>query len=550
MQEEIRKCDVLVIGGGIAGLMAAIKARELGASVIVAEKSNTLRSGAAGAGNDHFQCYIPEVHGDFDSFWKQLFYGQLATRFAQLDIDYLRYWFQNSYDVVKLWDSWGIPMKYEGKYEFAGHGFPGKQLNHLKYSGKDQKPVLTKEAKSRGVEIVNRVMMFDLLTHSDGHIVGAIGVSTREDKIFIFEAKSVVLTTGGTSRIYPPVAVGADNNRGMPITCSGDGRMMAYRAGAALKDLEMVYRHAGPKYFARMGQATWVGVLRDRLGNPVGRWLKNPDRRYHDMTIEVKHEIFEDYRKSGRGPIYMDMNGISKEDLEYMVHWMSNEGNEGLINAIKGEGLDMGKSAIEFQTFEMNVDGGVMANLKGETAVQGLFAAGDEVWVTMSHAAVFGWSAGEHAAQYSEKVKATEIETVRAEIDTRKAFLQEIAGREDGIKWQEAIAALQQAMFDYCGDIRCELSLDAGLDVLKRLKAKARSSLMSNNPHELVHCLQVLNLMDLGELTMINARERTETRGLHVRSDYLLTDPLLSDKVHIIKQVNDKPVTEWVQVKR
>ena len=63
MNREVVETDVLCVGGGIAGLMAAIRASDLGAKVIVAEKGNTLRSGAAGCGNDHFWCYIPEVHG-------------------------------------------------------------------------------------------------------------------------------------------------------------------------------------------------------------------------------------------------------------------------------------------------------------------------------------------------------------------------------------------------------------------------------------------------------------------------------------------------------
>jgi len=138
MQEEKKQCDVLCVGGGIAGLMAAVKAAELGSKVIVAEKANTLRSGSGGTGNDHFQCYIPEVHGDFDSFWKELFYGQITGFLRTLDTEYIRYWFENSFEIVKLWDGWGIPMKYEGRYEFAGHGFPGKMLNHLKYSGVNQ----------------------------------------------------------------------------------------------------------------------------------------------------------------------------------------------------------------------------------------------------------------------------------------------------------------------------------------------------------------------------------------------------------------------------
>ena len=82
---EVRKlsCDVLCVGGGIAGLMAAIEAAEKGAKVIVAEKANTERSGAGGMGNDHFHCYIPEVHGDYDEFAKDLYYGQMAGKLVK-----------------------------------------------------------------------------------------------------------------------------------------------------------------------------------------------------------------------------------------------------------------------------------------------------------------------------------------------------------------------------------------------------------------------------------------------------------------------------------
>jgi succinate dehydrogenase/fumarate reductase flavoprotein subunit len=548
MEIEKKECDILCVGGGIAGLMAAIQARELGASVIVAEKANTLRSGMAGMGNDHFQCYIPEVHGDFDFFWKELFYGQLVGILQMMGKDYVRFWFENSFDIVKLWDSWGIPMKYEGRYEFAGHGFPGKQLNHLKYSGENQKPVLTRQSLEREVEIVNRVMVFDLLKSNEGRIIGALGVSTREDKLIVFEAKSVILGTGGCERIYPSVTVGADNNRGAPMSISGDGRAMAYRAGAEMRDLELVGRHAGPKYFFRTGQATWVGVLRDSSGKPVGPYLTKPDRHYHDMTIEVNKGIFDEYIKSGKGPIYMDMNGISKQDLDYMVHWLKNEGNEGLLNALSVEGVDLRKAAIEFQTSDITVRGGIKANYRGETAISGLYAAGDEVWGTISHAAVFGRSAGENAARYVKNVKAVDIGEKKTEIETKKVYLEAIRARKDGPKWQEAAFALQQIMVDYCGLVRSENLLSAGLDIIRRLKKKAQNELIAENTHELILCLQILNQIEIGELVMLSAADRKETRGLHVRSDYTITDPLLADKIHLIKQVDDKPVLDWVQI--
>jgi succinate dehydrogenase/fumarate reductase flavoprotein subunit len=548
MEIEKKRCDVLCVGGGIAGLMAAIGASELGAKVIVAEKSNTLRSGMAGMGNDHFQCYIPEVHGDFDLFWKELFYGQLVSMLQMMGKDYLRYWFENSFDVVKRWDDWGIPMKYEGRYEFAGHGFPGKLLNHLKYSGVNQKPVLTRQALNRGSEIINRIMVFDLLKSKSGSVIGAVGISTREDKLIVFEAKSVVLGTGACIGYYPSVTVGANNNRGGPLTLSGDGRAMAYRVGAELKNPELNERHAGPKYFYRVGQATWVGVLRDSFGKPVGPFLEKPDRRYHDMTIEINKGIFEEYKKSGKGPIYMDMNGISNQDLNYMMHWLKNEGNEGLLNQLSEEGVDIGKTAIEFQTSDVNISAGIRTNLKGETNIKGLYAAGDEVWGTISHAAVFGWSAGQNAARFAQTVKTPDSGDSTYKLEEKKAFLEEIMRRKNGPTWQEASFALQQIMSDYCGSLRSENLLKAGLTIMGRLKKKAYDGLIAENAHNLALCLQVLNQIDMSELAIASAFERQETRGLHVRSDYSFTNPLLNNKIHTVKQVEGRMITDWIEV--
>ena len=131
--------DVLCIGGGIAGLMAAIRAADLGATVVVVEKGNTLSSGAGGLGNDHFVCYIPEVHGpNLMAVIDELRKGQLRARLK--DLEKTRVWLERTYDIVKLWDSWGIPMKYQGQYEFAGHFYPGDAYPcHLKYGGKRKK---------------------------------------------------------------------------------------------------------------------------------------------------------------------------------------------------------------------------------------------------------------------------------------------------------------------------------------------------------------------------------------------------------------------------
>ncbi len=545
MKKEVVETDVLCVGGGIAGLMAAIRASEVGAKVIIAEKANPARSGSAGMGNDHFRCYIPEVHGPsvepIVEETKRSLVGHLRH------IDFARTWLEKSFDIVKLWDSWGIPMKYKGKYEFAGHAFPGHPMPSLKYSGQEQKPILIREAGKRGAQIMSRVMVFDLL-RGDG-ITGALGVDTREDRVIEFHAKSVFLGTGQCMRLYLGATPGWMFNIPYSPNNTGDGRAMAYRAGAELVNMELSMRWAGPKYFIRAGKATWVGVLRDPQGKPVGPFVTKPDRRYGDIAADIWNTVFEDYAKSGRGPVFMDCTGISEEDFEYMMHWMKHEGNVALVNHMAEEGVDIRKNAVEFMTYEMMLAGGVYYNEKGETSVKGLYAAGDEFHGGISCAATLGWIAGENAAKYAKESRSPEIEKVKEKIEERKILFEEIRSRETGASWQEVNIALQQIMSDHAGSIRSETLLKAGLSYLQRLKEKAPTTLMARNQHELMHCLEVLNLIDLGELVFITADERQETRGRHVRTDYPFTNPLL-EKLLVVKKVNEKPVTTWAEIRR
>jgi succinate dehydrogenase/fumarate reductase flavoprotein subunit len=545
MKSEVIQSDVLCVGGGIAGLMAAIRARELGAKVVIAEKGNAIASGSARGGNDHFQCYIPEVHGpDIKPYVQQLqsHRGQIRDRtLAQA-------WAEKSFDIVNLWDSWGIPMKYEGKYEFAGHGYPGFKLDHLKYSGIRQKPILVQEAIKRGVEIVNRVMVFDLLCNN-GSVVGAIGVSTREDKLVIFLAKHVVLGTGFITRLYPSPIHGRISNPNFPPTVTGDGRAMAYRAGAELVGLDMPYRHCGPKYFGRSGQATWVGVIRDGQGKQVGPYVSKPDKKYGDAVLETYPNLFEDVAARGNAPVYMDCTGISAEDYDYMMHFMNQEGNGSFLNHLEEEGIDLKVNPIEFMRYEIRVLGGLYYDERAETSLKGLYAAGDELFGGISNAAVFGWIAGENAALGAKEKKQAQLDDLQPFIEKKKQLLEEIRSRKAGTDWKDANMALQQIMNDHAGSIRSETQLNAGLNSLRRLRKKVDATVVARNQWELIRYLETLNLFDMGELVITAARERKETRGKHIRPDYPVTDPRLDKSRLFIKKVNDKIVTEWRPIK-
>ncbi|HYA26870.1 MAG TPA: FAD-binding protein, partial [Thermodesulfovibrionales bacterium] len=159
-----------------------------------------------------------------------------------------------------------------------------------------------------------------------------------------------------------------------------------------------------------------------------------------------------------------------------------------------------------------------------------------------------GWIAGESAALYAKTAPGPEIEKVRAQVEEKKHMVDEINDREKGPDWREANVALQQIMQDYAGFVRSEILLTAGLTYIRRLKEKVTRGLMARNRWELTRCLETRNLLDLGELIFLTANERKETRGLHSRSDYPLTNPVLDGKAIFIKRVNGKPVMEWRKI--
>ena len=542
MNEEVVKADVLCVGGGIAGLMAALRAGELGATVVVAEKGNARYSGCGRSGNDHFETYIPEVHGsNVEDFIEELL--KTAKGEILLGRDIFRAQFSRAQSIVQLWDKWGIPMKYEGGWEFAGHSFPGRKMTHIKYEGRFQKDVLVRQAKQAGATILDRIMIVDLLRQGN-RVVGAIGVHTREEKVFVFQASSVILATGKCSRLYPSLTPGWMFNDPHGGVQSGDGRAMAYRAGAELQNVEMPQRHIGPKYFAKFGQASWVGVLKDPQGKPVGTFVDKPDRKYGDMILEVNKLVAEQYRSEGKGPLYMDCTDISNDDYEYMMHWMEHEGNISLLDHMKDEDIDIRKHPVEFATYPLRAGGLIVANEKAETNLEGLYSAGDESYGDISAAATFGWIAGDNAALTSQDAQLPDLEGQNTKICEFESFIEQVRNRSHGPDWKETNIALQQVMNDYAGMVRNEALLEQGMSHLRRIREKVHCELFAKNPHELWRCLEVLNLLEIGELVFLTALDRKETRGLHRRPDYPFTNPML-DKAHVVCLTDGTPRVEW-----
>ena len=540
--------DVLICGGGIAGLMAAIRAADAGVKVVVAEKAHTRRSGSGASGNDHFLCYIPDIQGKDLQPLLRLGQDSILGKFNDLSL--LVRLFQESFARVKDWEKWGIPMRPHGDWEFTGHAFPGKPCLWLKFEGADQKSTLTREALKRNVQIQNRFIITDVIAGDRG-VIGAIGLSLQEEQpiLRIFRAKAVILTTGSTNRLYPPVTPGMMFNTVYCPSCAGSGRAIALRAGATLVNMEIPNRHAGPKYFARAGKASWIGVFTDPFGKPVGPFVEKPTKDLGDITADIWNSVFTDMVRLGRGPVYMDCTRTSAEDLKYMMWGLRHEGATAMLDYMGAEGIDLRQHRVEFTRYEPFLTGrGIEINEQGETTIEGLFAAGDEVGnlrAALAGAAVFGWIAGERAAFRAKQVGSLSAAEESPLVEERMDFFSEILARKEGASWQEVNLALQQIMNDYAGEVRSEPQLGVGVKYLRDLREKALQTVKAPNAHTLMRALEIFDLMDCGEAIFLTALERKESRPPHIRSDYPFTNPLLQDRFVTISRKKDDWQVQW-----
>jgi len=544
--KQVVKTDVLIIGGGIAGMQAAIAAAEKGVDVLVAEKADTRRSGCGGMGNDHFMCYIPGVHQET---LEEAVQGVLKTMEGPWqDLKMLRILMARSFEMVQKWESYGINMRPTGDWNFEGHTLPGKVRHHLKYAGYNQKPLLTKQALKSGAKIMNKVLIHNLLQDDKGQVIGAVGISLkeREPELVIFEAKAVIISTGNSLRLYPGFNPAYLFNTDDCPANAGGGLAMAYRAGAKLINIDIPYLHDGPKFFVRSGKATWIGVLSDIDGKNIGPFVDIPTRELGDPTAEIWTGVFQEKLENGTGPIYMNCTKTSEEDLQHMREAFVSEGDTSINEYLDQYEIDLRKSMVEFGTYECSLaQRGIEIDEFARTSIPGLFSAGictGNVKGNITNAAVFGQIAGENASAFAKKLATEKVATSSVEnhpqIEKEVAYFQDFLTRENGAHWKEANTTLQQIMKDYAGvKVRSENLFRAGKKYLQDLKRYAENQLAAKNAHELMRVLEVMDLIDVAEAVMYSSENRKETRGeCHVRSDYTFTNPLLDDKFQTIRK--------------
>ena len=507
--------DVLVIGGGSAGLWTAKRAGEQGCNVLIVDKGPQDWGGLASLAGGDFDAVLPEEN--VDNFVKDLVYYWDGL----CEQDLMEGLFKRSFERLKDYQKFGCEFLTapDGRLK----GIPQRGLDHVKLypaklkgkGGQDMIRGLTQEIEKLGVKRLGRTLITDLLKR-DGSVVGAVGFNTLSGEFYIFKAGAVILATG---------AGGWKASYGQN-TSTGEGMHMAFRAGAELRNFEFAKVWVVPKLFAWESQTTLL-PLGARFVNARGRSFMdqyspvlgaNTDPHYVVISMAIE-------AREGRGPIYFDISRMKPEDIELVkpqTGWQ-------LLNYQKlvALGMDFFKDTMEWMPQLLGSFGGLVADMEGRTRVPGLFVAGrgrsidPGVYIggfALFTTAVTGYLTGGVAAEYAKSREPYQVE--KDEVEVFKNHLYAPLGKA-GIPPKEVLTEIQQAVFPYDVCIlKNERSLKEAMRKIERLKNEVLPQMTAKDAHYLLKLIEVQAIAFLAELYLSTSLMRKETRAGHFREDY------------------------------
>ncbi|MEV6736200.1 fumarate reductase/succinate dehydrogenase flavoprotein subunit [Streptomyces sp. NPDC051104] len=516
--EEL-SCDVLVIGGGTAGTMAALTAAEHGADVLLLEKAHVRHSGALAMGMDGVNNavvpgraepddYVTEITRANDGIVDQSTVRQTATR---------------GFAMVKRLESYGV------KFEKDEHGEYAVRQVHRSGSyvlpmpeGKDVKKVLYRQLRRREmrerIRIENRVMPVRVLT-SGGRAVGAAGFHTRTGRFLTVRAGAVILATGACGRLGLPASGYLYGTYENP-TNAGDGYAMAYHAGAELTGIECFQINPLIKDYNGPACAYVANPFGGYQVNRHGERFVDSDYWSGQMMAEFAEEVASD-----RGPVYLKLSHLPEESisaLESILH-STERPTRGTFHA--GRGHDYRTHDVEMHISEIGLCGGhsasgVRVDDHARTTVPNLYAAGDLACVPHNYmigAFVFGELAGEDAAQY----QAYEGELPQDQLHEAHELIYRPLRNPDGPPQPQVEYKLRRFVNDYVAPPKSGARLSLALEAFERMHADV-ASMGARSPHELMRCAEVTFIRDCAEMAARASLARTESRwGLyHDRIDH------------------------------
>jgi len=522
-----------VVGGGLAGLRAAIAAHDSGAQdVVIISQLPPVRSHsvAAAGGINGSLANHPDSR---DDSWEKHMYDTVKGSDFLADQDAAEVMAREAVARIIEMEHWGCPFSRNAdgtiaQRPFGGAGYPrtcyasdktGHALLHTMYQ----------QALKRGIRIYQEYLVLELVVR-DGRAAGLVLMDILSGQLGTVAAGAVLFATGGAGKIYAR----STNN----LLNTGLGIALAYRAGVPVKDMEFIQFHPtglwGTNILMTEGCRGEGGYLVNARGErfmaryaPKAMELGPRDIVARSIQTEINEGRGFNQGGPGGGYVHLDLRHLGEARINERLP----EVREICRNFA---GLDPVQEPIPVQPSQHYTMGGIDCSVYGETAVAGFYAAGECACVSVHGAnrlggnslldtIVFGKLAGDRMASHLTPAgeTAAALSEALARVEARLAALTHGAGTESGPALR---GELQEGMFQHVGVFRHEASMTEGLAKIRRLRERYAGVKVRHTGRvfnlDLMQQFELQGMIDLAEAIAAGALARRESRGSHARRDY------------------------------
>lgn len=527
-QVQELETDVLIVGGGVAGMMAAAGCVRNGVQPLIVTKGTYASGSSSMARGGHSVAFgHSDPHDNPDIFAADTLTGGCGINNPRLVEVMCREAIERTLEL----DEWGLGLikHADGRFDQKMGAYPHRyaRLVHCgKLMGKPLMSALSRKTRDWGIAPLEHVMLVDLL-REEGRVTGAWGFRYRDGVPIVIRAGATVLATGGAPQLH------ALNDS--PPTITGDGYAMAWRAGAELIDMEFIdyqmITAAPPKLAGYPPHSS--GFLNE------GGYLRNKDgerfmARYDPARMErstrallnraVAMEIFE-----GRGTV----NNAVCIDIRHAFDEANAGASADVIKTFKNAGVDLKTDFLEVTSCPHTYLGGVRIDEWGRTSVDGLYAGGEAAGgihganrlggAALIDSYVFGYRAGIAAAcERGARRPSGAIDQWQEDLRGFQSWMERGNSGESQVQWREEV---QATVVTSAGQVRRGDRLAAALAALDELEARFDGLRIEGETARqrfdcARRCLETRNLIQVARMLATAALLREESRGGHFRLDF------------------------------
>jgi succinate dehydrogenase / fumarate reductase flavoprotein subunit len=549
--------EVIVVGGGLAGLRAAIEASKH-ADVAIISRVHPLRSHSAAA-QGGINAALANAEDGRDDNWEKHAYDTIKGSDFLADQDAVEILTKDAPERTIEMEHWGCPFSRtdEGKIAqrpFGGAGYP-RTCYAADKTGHHLLVTVYEQVIKRKIKVYEEWFITSLIVNNN-HVRGVIALDILSGQLDVFNAKAVILATGGAGWIY------AKSTNSMINT--GSGMAIAYNAGVALKDMEFIQFHPTALY------PSCILITEGARGE--GGYLVNSQgerfmQRYAPKSMElaprdVVSRAIQKEIDAGRGVkdayVHLDLRHLGKEKI------LSNLPGIRDIS-VEFANIDPIKELVPVQPAQHYTMGGIDCNTKCETSINGLYAAGECACVSVHGAnrlggnslletLVFGKIAGEEAGNSAKRVSPDDDtdalqQALTSERNRIKKFY-DGSGDEDPSALREE---MRNIMVEKVFLFRTAQPLAEAFDKVRELKKRfqhLRPITGSKTCNlDLIRALELEHMLTLSEVVIASALNREESRGSHVRLDFPKRDDVRFLKHTLAYRTPDGPRLQYSEVK-